>query len=66
MPANNRWDLLIYICYKIVRFVALCRFRLYVCVCVCVRCTLRIETMLRNDGINMHGATITKLYFISI
>jgi len=45
--SNVGSDPLIYIRYKIVWFVAICRFRLFVCVCVCVcvrvRCTLRFE-----------------------
>jgi hypothetical protein len=31
-----RWDLLIYVRYKIVRFVSICHFMLSVCVRVCV------------------------------
>jgi hypothetical protein len=42
-----RWDLLMYVCYKIVWFVAICHFipSVCVCVCVCVWCSLLNETL---------------------
>jgi len=43
-----RWDLLIYVRYKIVRFVALCQF--IPSVCVCVWCSLLSETLSWNGG----------------
>jgi len=42
------WDPLIYVHYKIVQFVAICRFRL------CVRCTLWIETTFQSVRCTRH------------